>query len=418
MRTVANRVVVIGGGVIGLTAAWALRKRGWNVTVVTNREFGYGASRVNAGWISPGWAEPVPSPGLVRTSMRWMLSSSSPLYIQPRPSPEFLRWVVEFWRHCNATDFWHGVDALAGLGKQAFATFDEMRADGIAYEEHRDGILFVFLTPAGLDAQMEVFARFTPLNGLQIQGPIVGDDLRQMEPNLTNRVYGGIWMTQERSIRPDSLNRGLVAWLEEKGVDLRSNTTVEGLTVERDRVTNVVLDRGRIETDAVLIAAGSWTPAIARYAKRRVPIQGGKGYSLDYTPSPVEIRHPIEIFDYRHVITPLDGMTRLAGTMEFSGNNAIIRPERVAAIVRGTANIIRDWPTDLSIPVVGSGLRPMSPDGLPIVGNLKGYRNLAVATGHGMMGLTLGPATAVAIADFMTNNGSRDILKPFDPARF
>ena len=193
---------------------------------------------------------------------------------------------------------------------------------------------------------------------------------------------------------------------------------VEGLTIEGEKVTNVVFEHGRLETDAVLITAGVWSPQIARYAKRRVPIQGGKGYSLDYTPAPVEVRHPIEVFDTRHVITPLDGMTRLAGTMEFSGNNAILRPERVEAIVRGTADIIRGWPTDLSMPVVSSGLRPMSPDGLPIIGLLKGYRNLAIATGHGMMGLSLGPVTGAAIADLLTDNSSREILQPFDPARF
>ncbi|MEZ4531094.1 MAG: FAD-dependent oxidoreductase [Thermomicrobiales bacterium] len=413
-----DRVVVIGGGVVGLSSAWALRKRGWTVTVVTNRDFGYGASRVNAGWISPGWATPVPAPGLVRTSMKWMRSSSSPLYIQPRPSPSFMRWTLDFWRHCNEKDYWHGVEALAGLGKRAFETFDTMRADGISFEEHHDGILFVFRTPAGLEDELEMLARFGPINGLQIQGPIVGDDLRQMEPALTEKIHGGIWMTQERSIRPDTLNSALVSWLEANDVDLRSGVSVEDLTIEGNRVTNVVLDHGRIETDAVLIAAGVWSPQIARFAKRRIPIEGGKGYSLDYTPAPVEIRHPIEVFDGRHVITPMNGMTRLAGTMEFSGNNATIRPERVEAIVRGTADIIRGWPTDLSIPVVSSGLRPMSSDGLPLIGYLKDYRNLAIATGHGMMGLTLAPATGDAIADLMTNNGSRELLKPFDPARF
>jgi D-amino-acid dehydrogenase len=414
----ADRVVVIGGGVVGLSSAWALKQRGWDVTVVTNREFGYGASRVNAGWISPGWADPVPSPGLMRTSMKWMRSSSSPLYIQPRPSPSFIRWTVDFWRHCNATDYWCGVESLARLGKRAFDSFDAMRADGIVFEEHRDGILFVFKTPAGLEHELENFARFAPLNDMRFDGPIVGDDLREMEPALTDNIHGGIWMTQERSIRPDSLIAGLTEWLTANGVELRSGVTVEGLTIDRTRVTDVVFDRGRLETDAVLIAAGAWTPQVARYAKRRIPIQGGKGYSLDYTPSPVEIRHPIEIFDYRHVITPLNGMTRLAGTMEFSGNNAVIRPERVEAIVRGTADIIRDWPTDLSLPAVGSGLHPMSPDGLPIVGLLKDYRNLAVATGHGMMGLALGPATGIAIADLLTDGSSRELLQPFDPARF
>ncbi len=288
----------------------------------------------------------------------------------------------------------------------------------MVFEEHHDGILFVFLTQAGLEHELEAFSHFSSLNGMRFQGPIVGDDLRELEPALTDKVYGGIWMTQERSVRPDSLCAGLVDWLRANDVDLRSGVTVEGLTIDRDKVTDVVFDHGRLETDAVLIASGAWSPQIAHYAKRRIPIEGGKGYSLDYTPAPVEVRHPIEIFDYRHVITPLDGMTRLAGTMEFSGNNATIRPERVESIVRGTADIIRGWPTDLSIPKIGSGLRPMSSDGLPIIGLLKDYRNLAVATGHGMMGLTLGPATGIAVADLLTDGSTRQVLKPFDPARF
>jgi len=147
-------------------------------------------------------------------------------------------------------------------------------------------------------------------------------------------------------------------------------------------------------------------------------VQAGKGYSLDYTPAPVEVRHPLHVHDYRHVVTPLNGMTRVAGTMEFSGINEVIRPERVEAIVNGAANTIRDWPADLSLPICNTGLRPMSSDGLPILGYLPGYTNLAIATGHGMLGLTLGPASVAAVADLLTNNGSREVLKPFDPARF
>ncbi len=414
----AQRIVVIGGGIVGLSSAWALQKRGWRVTVVTDRDFGHGASRVNAGWISPGWADPVPSPGLVRTSMKWMRSSSSPLYIKPSPSPSFTRWLVEFWRACNAKSYWQGVEDLAGLGKDAFASFEAMRADGISYEEHEDGILFVFRSLANLEHELDLFAKFAPLNGMQYKGPIVGDDLRAMEPNLTEVIRGGLWMTQERSIRPDTIITALVEWLGANGVELRSGVKVKGFTIDGEKVTDVVFDHGRLETDAVLIAAGAWSGELAHYAKRRIPMQGGKGYSIDYTPAPVEVRHPIEAYERRHVITPMNGMTRLAGTMELSGINEITRPERVAAIVQGTADIIRGWPTDLSIPVIGNGLRPMSSDGLPIIGLLKGYRNLAVATGHGMMGVTLGPATGIAIADLLTDGSSREILKPFDPARF
>lgn len=414
----AKRIVVIGGGIVGLSSAWALQKRGWHVTVVTDREFGHGASHVNAGWVSPGWADPVPAPGLVRTSLKWMRSSSSPLYIKPSVSPAFTRFLFEFWRHCNAKDYWQGVEDLAGLGKNAFASFDAMRADGITFEEYSDGILFVFRSLANLEHELDTFARFTPLNGMQFKGPIIGDDLREMEPNLTDIVRGGIWMNKEHSIRPDTIIDSLVKWLAVNGVDLRSGTRVEGLNIDGEKVTDVVFDHGRLETDAVIIAAGAWSPVLARYAKRRIPIEGGKGYSLDYTPAPVEVRHPIEAYERRHVITPLERMTRLAGTMEMSGVNEIIRPERVKAIVDGTADIIRGWPTDLSIPIVSNGLRPLSSDGLPIIGYLKGYKNLAVATGHGMMGVTLGPATGIAIADLLTDGSSREILKPFDPARF
>jgi D-amino-acid dehydrogenase len=413
----AQRVVVIGGGVVGLSAAWALRKRGWTVTVVTERTPGFGASRVNAGWLIPGHSDPVPSPGLVATSMKWMRSSSSPLYIQPRPSLALARWLTEFWRHCNANDYWHGVEALAELGRTTWDRIDEMRADGMTFEEHRDGILYVFQSPADLDHELETFARFNG-GGLGVQGPILGDDLRELEPVLTDKIKGGIWLTQERSVRPDEVTGALVDWAANNGVDLRAGVRVEGLAIAKDRVTDVVFDHGRLENDAVLIAAGAWSPQIARYAKRRVPIQGGKGYSLDYTPAPVALRHPLEVFDHRHAITPLDGMIRLAGTMEFSGLNEVIRPERVEAIVQGAANSIRDWPTDLSLPLVGSGLRPMSADGLPIIGWLKGYKNLAIASGHGMLGLTLGPATGTAIADLMTDGSSREALQPFDPARF
>ncbi len=193
-------------------------------------------------------------------------------------------------------------------------------------------MLYIFQSPADLAHEMEMLTRFAGGN-LSFQGPIVGDDLRQMEPNLSEKVHGGVWLTQERSVRPDSVTNALESWLVTNGVEIRSRVRVEGLTISRDRVTDVVFDHGRLETDAVLIAAGAWSPQIARYAKRRVPIQGGKGYSLDYTPSPVEVRHPLHVHDYRHVVTPLDGMTRVAGTMEFSGINEIIRPERVEAIV-------------------------------------------------------------------------------------
>jgi D-amino-acid dehydrogenase len=411
------RVVVIGAGVVGLASAYALEKRGWQVTVLEARTPGYGASRVNAAWVCPALSDPTPSPGLVKQSLRWMRHSDSPLYVQPRPSPEMLRWLTTFWRHCNERCFHSGMAAIAELNRSTFDLYDELTASGVSFEEHRAGILYVLRNEVDIERHLRGFEPLAAY-GTATPEPLYGDAVRELEPALSDAIKGGFFFSQERQVRPDSLVRGLVDFLTERGVDIRSGVSVTDFNIAKDRVTDVVMNRGRLETDAVLIAAGVWTPALARLAKRRVPIQPGKGYSLDYVPSPVPLRHALDVYDARHAITPLDGMTRLAGTMEFSGINERIRQERVAAIAQGAAATIKGWPSNPNQARIGTGMRPMSADGLPVIGWLKGYKNLAVASGHGMLGLTLAPSTGNVIADLMTTGKMPEVLQPFDPARF
>jgi D-amino-acid dehydrogenase len=137
-------VVIIGGGVIGLCIAFALDQRGVPVMVLDAGPSERAASHVNAGWLVPTLAEPVPAPGLIATSLKWMLRSDSPLYIRPRLDPAFLRWTLRFWRHCNARDYHAGTEATAALGQRALACYDAMWEAGVRYEEHRDGLLFAY----------------------------------------------------------------------------------------------------------------------------------------------------------------------------------------------------------------------------------------------------------------------------------
>jgi D-amino-acid dehydrogenase len=412
-----QRIVIVGGGVIGLCAAFALQRRGCRVTVLTAGEPGEGASAVNAGWIVPSLSEPVPAPGLVGTSLRWMRRSDSPLYIRPRPHPDLAHWLISFWRHCNARDYTAGLAATAELNRNTFALYDDLAAAGVRFEQHRTGVLFAYVSPAALEHDLRAAEPLRQF-GIDVPSPLWGDAVREIEPALGNAITGGYWFAQERHVRPDSLIAGLVDYLTAHGVDLRPRTGVIGFDRERDRITNVRLQRGRLETDAVLICAGAWTPAVVRLAGARLPIQPGKGYCLDYAPSPVPVRHALYLHEARVAVTPLTGLTRLAGTMEFSGLNDRIRPERTAAIARAGATALRDWPTDPAIARAGTGPRPMTPDGLPVIGLLKGFRNLAVAAGHAMLGVTLAPATAEAIADVITTGRLPDVLRPFDPARF
>ncbi|MDP9364886.1 MAG: FAD-dependent oxidoreductase [Chloroflexota bacterium] len=407
----------MGGGIIGLCSAFALERHGWEVMVLDASTPGAGASSVNAGWIVPSLSAPVPAPGLVRTSLRWMLRPDSPLYIRPRADVDLVRWLVAFWRHCNQRDHLTGLEATAELNRRTMALYDELAGAGVTFERHHTGVLFAYCSPAELEHDLRALE---PLKGfgLDLPEPLGGTAVRALEPALTDALAGGFWLPGERHVRPDSLSLGLVEHLTGRNVEIRWNSAVTGFECDGSRVRAVRIGNDRIEADAVVISAGAWSARVARMAGVRLPIQGGKGYSLDYAPPPRPVNHALYLHELRVAVTPLDGMVRLAGTMEFSGLNNTIRPDRVAAIARAGVTALRDWPTDPTVPRIGSGLRPMTPDGLPVIGWLPGFRNLAVASGHAMLGVTLAPATGAAIAELLANGDTPEAIRAFNPARF
>lgn len=410
-------VVIIGGGVIGLCSAYALRERGAQVTIVESHAGSHGASVVNAGWVCPSFSTPVPSPGLIQQSLKWMRHPDSPLYIKPSLDYDFLRWVLGFWRHCNDRSFTSAVEALSILNQGTFASFDEMAAAGVQFEMHQDGILFVFHSPLKLEHEfkaVEPLAKY----GIVPSQPYWGNEVRELEPALSPSINGGFWYKGDRSVRPDTFTAGLTEWLSERMVEFRTNTKVTGFEHVNGQVNAVETTAGRIPADAVLIAAGARTGELTKHVGVRIPIQGGKGYCLDYAPPPVPVTRPLDFAEARFACTPMNGMVRLAGTMELSGINETVRPERVAAIARGASRGLAGWPADPSVAKIDSGLRPMTPDGMPVIGMLPKFRNLAVASGHAMLGLTLAPSTGEAVAELLTTGQAPAIIEPFSPARF
>ena len=185
-------------------------------------------------------------------------------------------------------------------------------------------------------------------------------------------------------------------WLN--GVPVRTDVTVQDVADDAPNALAVRTAAGPIAADAIVVAAGAWTPALVRSLGARVPIIGGKGYALDYLPAPVELRQSLYLHEDRVAMTPYAGRLRLSGTMELTGLDTSISRRRAAAIARAGSHALRTWPAGTTPSRVSAGLRPLTPDGLPVIGALRGHPRVFVASGHSMLGVTLGPATGDALA--------------------
>lgn len=406
--------VVIGGGVIGLTTAYHLAREGEAVTVVDARATGQGASEVNAGWIVPAAAAPVPGPGMVLKSMRWMLRTDSPLYIRPSLRPSFLRFMVGMLRRCNASDHRLGFAAHLRLARGAMEAFDDYRADGMDFEMHCEGLVEAFLDRKNLEHHLDNLdlAREFDLD----PRVLVGDDLRVQEPALSDAVHGGIHFPRERHVDPGALLQALHKRILELGVQVVENAPVDRVETGVSAVTAVRSATRRFTGDRFVLAAGAWTGPLSRRFGYPLPVRPGKGYSVDIAPHP--LRGALNLSDAKVAVTPLDGRLRLAGTMEFGGLDETINQVRVDAILRAPSAYLRDWEPPADPPRAQAGCRPMTPDGKPIIGNLGPLGNAYVSAGHGMLGVTLAPGTAAALTDLILRNRLSPDLNAFSPARF
>jgi D-amino-acid dehydrogenase len=414
-----KHVLIIGSGLIGLSTAFALKQRGVpDITILDSAPGPHGASVVNAGWITSMHSEPVGAPGMTMQAMKWMLRSDSPLYIKPAVNdPEFIRWLFRFWRSLNEKSYSHAIEVMTALNEKTFDLFDSYVEAGVRFEMWKEGLLMAFLNRANLERIRTHLDRYTAL-GLAAPRTYLGQDARDLEPGLSTNVDGVLHIEKDRHLRPDTLTAGLTQWLDERGVNFVYDTTVTGFEISGGSVTAVRSTTGQHEADAVVIAAGAHSGRIAKLAGKALPVQAGKGYSIDFANPPTALTHPLSLYEPKMAVTPMCAWTRLAGTMELSGINTIVRQERVRALARGASQFLRDWPNEVEEGKVGSGMRPMTPDGMPIIGTIPGVRNLTVSTGHQMLGLGLAPATAHELAELILTGETPAVLEPFSASRF
>ncbi|SHJ93509.1 D-amino-acid dehydrogenase [Maribacter aquivivus] len=412
-----KNVLIIGGGIVGLSTAYFLNKEGFAVTVIDKGDITSGASFVNAGYITPSHIIPLASPGMISKGIKMMFNSASPFYMKPRLDADFLKWSWYFHKSSTPAKVEKAIPLIKDINLISRELFTDIKNSGDLgdFQLERKGLLMLYKTEASYLHEKQVAERVA-FEGLEVSD-LNKTELHQLEPNVNIDAEGAIHYECDGHTTPTEIMPKLMAYLKQQGVVIRTNEEVLDIKSSGSSIKEVVTNKGSYKPEEVVLAAGSWSGELAKKLQLKLPLQGGKGYRINIERD-TGITIPAILMESKIAATPMNGFTRFAGTMEFSGLNDIIRKERVTAIANGAQAFYPDIKiNDTEIKNVKTGLRPVSPDGLPYIGKSSNIINLTIATGHAMMGWSLGPATGKLVSELLTDNKTSMNIAAFSPNR-
>jgi D-amino-acid dehydrogenase len=419
-------VVVIGGGVIGLSCAHALALRGVNVVVIERDGIGSGSSSENAGHIVPSHVIPFAAPGMVGLGLRDLRSRHGAFGLSRSAGLRLLPWLAAFARNCTADNVSRGVPALRDLGALSVATLEDWTArEGWTTRLHRNGLLQVFRTDAGL-AAAQIEADHLRQHGVAAD-ILTADDVASREPGLLPGSVGAVHLRDDASLDPKALLFDLAAAVRHLGGRVLSPAHVTGINRREGgehSALSIDLDcdgvPDRIEAAQVVIAAGVWSRHVARMvgARSRIPLMPARGYSttLGMREQPA-FHHPMILGEAHVAITPMNRQVRITGRYELAGTQRSIDERRTRALMAAAREYVK-LPATMHIDSRWTGLRPATVDGMPMIGRLRSTPEVILATGHGMLGTSLGAGTGELVARVITGEDPGMDATPMAPDRF
>ncbi|MFS4492034.1 NAD(P)/FAD-dependent oxidoreductase [Maribacter sp. 2308TA10-17] len=413
----SKNIVIIGGGIVGLSSAYFLQKEGHQVTVIDKSDISSGASFVNAGYLTPSHIIPMASPGKITQGIKWMFNSSSPFYMKPRWDTDFFKWSWYFHKSSTNAKVEKAIPVIKDINILSRDLFEGIKASGDLgdFQLERKGLLMLYQTQKSYDHEMEVAEKASFL-GLEVR-ELNQSQLAEMEPNIAIDAKGAIHYECDGHTTPTEFMPKMLQYLKNAGVTIKTNEEVLDVVIKANKINEVRTSKQVYSPDEIVLAAGSWSGQLSKKLNIKLPLQAGKGYRINVS-RPTGISMPAVLMESSIAVTPMNGFTRFAGTMEFSGINTYIRKERVAAIAAGAKKFYTELEiTNEEIADAKTGMRPVSPDGLPYIGKSKDVENLTFATGHAMMGWSLGPATGKLIAEIIDDTKTSMNIVAFNPQR-
>lgn len=418
-----SKVIVVGAGLVGLSTAFYLRQAGFEVTVVERDQIGSGASRGNAGEITPLTAVPLAGPGMISEVFKGLVTRSGPLTLSPLRAARLMTFGFGFMRSSLPARTTLGVDAMVQLGAGAIAAFDELEAAGAKVTGGGHGFLYTAENGENVKAFHKLLTDRSASGVSDAPGPLLtGEELFATEPILDPSCsagfvdYGAKWI--DPSLFVESLGRVIL----DAGVEVIEGARVTGLHAGRHPSVDY-LHKGKrinVKADHVVLAAGAWSGELLKPYGVHLGVVPGKGYSFTVEVDQLP-KHLIHLSDARTVLVPISGKLRVVGAMEIDGTYEAFHADRIEMIKRVTAPLVTGihW-NDTSDEWVGP--RPMTADGLPIIGQHRKLPGMTLATGHNMHGLSLGPVTGKVVAGLLTGEdiaiAGRDVeVEKFSPSR-
>ena len=434
--------LIIGGGIIGLSTAYFLREDGWEVTVLEKGDLSNNCSFGNMGYLSPSHFVPLAAPGMIEQGILWMFNQKSPFYVRPSLRWDLVDWGWKFMRASTRAHVQRSarpfVDILM-LSKKLFQDWAD--AGEMQFELTKKGCIMYYQTAKTEKEELEN-ARAAQQLGLQAE-VLDREKIQALEPDLRPDVRGGVWFKDDAHLYPNALMQQLPALLEKRGVTIIRNAEVTGFERQNGAITSVSYQLNsadprtphsviRTPHSVIVLAAGSWSPQLARLAGEYLPLMPGKGYSMTVDNPQKKLNYPCILLEAKVALTPWNNRLRIGSTMEIGPIDERILFPRVQGILEAVPRFLPGYSDDPTFQELADlerlksnlkekvwyGFRPVSADGLPYIGFAKKNKNLLIATGHAMLGLSMGAGTGKLVAELADGKPTSISVKAFDPKRY